>query len=426
MVVVEKLKQIWKIPDLRKSIIFVFTMLVIFRFAAHVPIPGVDTLALKDFFGSNQFLGLMNMFSGGGMENFSIVMLGIAPYITAAIIIELLTVVVPKLEELTKEGESGYQKINQYTRLLTVPLAIVQSIGMITLLRQSSRQIIGNMSSFQMITTITTITAGTVFLMWIGELISEKQIGNGISLLIFAGIISHIPQSVKRTIAIFDTTQLINIVILLVLAIIMIISIIIVTEGYRKLSISYARQIRGNKTYGGMDSHLPVKVNQAGMIPIIFAISVVLFPPMVAQFFMKAKSAFLVNSAQFVVTLFQNQVFYAIIYFLLVVGFTYFYTAIIFHPDQISENLQRQGAFIPGIRPGRPTAEYIDWVNNRIMLAGAMFLGLVAIFPLMIQPFIHMETLMISGASMLIVVGVVVEIMEAVNAQLVMREYEEF
>ncbi|OGF21246.1 preprotein translocase subunit SecY [Candidatus Falkowbacteria bacterium RBG_13_39_14] len=424
--IIDKLKQIFKIPDLKKSILFVLAMLVIFRFAAHVPMPGVDAGALKEFFSANQFLGLLNMFSGGGMENFSVVLLGIGPYITAAIIVELLTVVIPKLEELSKEGESGYQKINQYTRLLTVPLAALQAVAMITLLKQSSRQIIGQMGLLQFLTTIVTVTAGTVFLMWIGELISEKQIGNGISLLIFAGIVSHLPQAVKQTIAIFDKTQIINLAILAAIAAGMIIAIIAVTEGYRKIPISYARQIRGNKTYGGMESSLPIKVLQAGMIPIIFAISVVLFPPMIAQFFLRAKSAFFVNSAQFVTSLFQNQAFYAAIFFLLVVGFTYFYTAIVFHPDQMAENLQRQGAFIPGIRPGKPTALYIDFVSNRIMLGGSLFLGLVAILPIGIQQFIHVSTLMVSGASLLIIVGVVIEIMEAINAQLVMREYEEF
>ncbi|MFH0856546.1 MAG: preprotein translocase subunit SecY [bacterium] len=424
--VTEKIKQIFKIPDLRKSIFFVLAMLVIFRFAAHIPIPGVDVAALKDFFSNNQFMGLMNIFSGGGMENFSIVLLGIGPYITAAIIVELLTVVIPKLEELSKEGESGYQKINQYTRLLTVPLAILQAIGMITLLRQSPRHIIGDMGIFQLITTISTVTAGTIFLMWIGELISEKQIGNGISLLIFAGIVSHIPQTVKQTAAVFDNTQIFSLLFLAAVAILMIIAIVIVSEGYRKIEISYARQIKGNKTYGGMDSHLPIKVTQAGMIPIIFAISVVLFPPMIAQFFVRSKSVFIVSAAEFVIRLFQNQLFYGIIFFLLIVGFTYFYTAIIFHPDQMAENLQRQGAFIPGIRPGKPTAEYINYINNRLMLGGALFLGFVAVLPLILQSFLNIKTLMVSGASLLIVVGVVIEIMDAVNAQLVMREYEEF
>lgn len=427
--IIDKIKQIFKIPDLKKSIFFVLGMIVIFRFAAHIPMPGVDVRALKDFFGSNQFLGLMNMFSGGGMENFSVVMLGIAPYITAAIIIELLTVVVPKLEELTKEGESGYQKINQYTRLLTVPLAIMQSIGMIALLRQSSRNIIGNIGTFQLITTIATITAGTIFMMWIGELISEKQIGNGISLLIFAGIVSHLPEAIKRTIAVsygnVTLELLMSFAILLAITVFMIVAIIIVTEGYRKLSISYARQIRSNKTYGGMDSHLPIKVNQSGMIPIIFAVSIIVFPPMVAEFFKNAKASFIANSANFITSLFQNQIFYIVFFFLLVVGFTYFYTSIIFHPDQMAENLQRQGAFIPGIRPGKPTADHISYVNSRIMLGGALFLGFVAVLPLMLQPFLDFKNLMVSGASLLIIVGVVIEIMEAINAQLVMREYEE-
>lgn len=424
--ILDKIKQIFKIPDLKKSILFVFAMFVIFRLTAHIPIPGVNASALKDFFRSNEFLGLMNIFSGGGMENFSIMMLGIAPYITAAIIIELLTVVIPKLEEMTKEGEAGHQRINQYTRLLAVPLAILQSLGMITLLRHSSRQIMPSVGALQLVAIISTITAGTIFLMWIGELISEKQIGNGISLLIFAGIISHIPQALKQTIATFNPSQIINLLILFVLFLFTIVAIVTVTEGYRKLQVSYARQIRGNRTYGGMDSFLPIKVNQAGMIPIIFAVSVILFPPMIAQFLLYFKNNFIVSISNCIISLFQNQIFYGVLYFLLVVGFTYFYTAIVYHPDKIAENLQRQGAFLPGIRPGKPTAEYIDKVNNRIMLGGALFLGLIAVLPIILQPILNIKTMMISGASLLIVVGVVIEIMEAINAQLAMRDYEEF
>ncbi|PIP18107.1 MAG: preprotein translocase subunit SecY [Parcubacteria group bacterium CG23_combo_of_CG06-09_8_20_14_all_35_9] len=421
-----KLIQIWKIKDLRKSILFVLAILIVFRITAHIPIPGVNLESLRKFFESNEILGLMNIFSGGGMSNFSVAMLGLGPYITASIIFQLLTMIIPSLEELAKEGETGYQKINQYTRLLTVPLAALQAYGMISLLRASSQTIIVQMGSLELLTAVITITAGSIFLMWIGELITEKKIGNGISLLIFAGIVAVIPESLQRAIILFDPSQITSFVTFAAIAIITVVGIVAVAEAQRHILVSYARRVRGTRMYGGMNTYLPIKVNQAGMIPIIFAISIIMFPPMVAQFFMQAKSMWITLASRFVIDVFQNQLFYGIIYFLLVVAFTYFYTFIVFHPDRIAENLQKQGGFIPGIRPGRPTARYLNMVTNRIVLTGALFLGLVAILPLLMRAVTGTQMLAISGASLLIVVGVVIETVKQIESQLTMRDYEGF
>ncbi|MCU0679233.1 MAG: preprotein translocase subunit SecY, partial [Planctomycetes bacterium] len=281
---IEKLIQIWRAKDLRQSIIFVLSMLLIFRFAAHIPIPGVNVTALKDLFASNQILGLLNIFSGGSMQNFSIVMMGVAPYITSSIIFQLLAMIIPKLEEMQKE-ESGRHKITMWTRWLTVPLAALQAFGMITLLQRSTPDLIVDFSALKMFTMITTIVAGTIFLMWLGELITEKKIGNGISLLIFSGIVADLPRAVQQIIVTFDPSQLFMILGFLAIAIFTVIGVVVITEGQRNVPVQYAKQIRGNRMYGGTSTHLPLRVNMAGVIPIIFAISVVLFPPMIAQFF---------------------------------------------------------------------------------------------------------------------------------------------
>ncbi len=420
-----KIRQIWKIPDLRKDILFVLAMLALFRFLAHVPLPGVDSESLKDFFQSNAILGLINIFSGGAMENFSVVMLGVAPYITASIIFQLLVMIVPRLEEIQKEGEAGQKKISQYTRFLTVPLAILQAYAMISLFRQGGQNIITNTSAFALVSTVIAATAGTVFLMWIGELISERKVGNGISLLIFAGIIAGMPSYIRQTMVSYDPTQLLTIVALLVIGVVTVAGIVFITEGQRKVPVSYARRIRGMRQYGGVNTYLPLKVNQAGVIPIIFAIALLLIPPMVAQFFAGSGNAFIAGAAQFIVDLFQNQIFYAGFYFSLVVAFTYFYTSVVFHPQQIAENLQKQGGFIPGIRPGPNTSTYLTNVSNRIMLAGALFLGSIAIMPIVLQAFTGMQSVvMIGGTSILILVSVVIETIKQVESQVTMREYD--
>ena len=421
---VDKIIQIFKIRDLRKSILYVLAMLVVFRIAAHIPVPGVNVENLKEFFASNQILGLINIFSGGGMENFSVVALGVAPYITASIIFQLLVMIIPKLEEISKE-QGGHQKINKWTRWLTVPLAALQGYGMITILRQqSSFEIIGDLSLFNLTTTIITITAGSVFLMWIGELISEKNIGNGISLLIFAGIIAALPGIVQRSIAVFDPSQIATMLTFAVIAVVTIVGVVIINEGTRNVPVSYARHVRGNRMYGGVNTHLPLRVNMAGVIPIIFAISLILFPPMIANFFLHAKTQILVKIAEFTIQAFQNQLIYGILYFVFVFGFTYFYTAVIFHPQQIAENLQKQGGFIPGIRPGKNTEEYLAKVTSRIIFTGALFLGLIAVLPLIVQGFSGGLNLVIGGTSLLIVVSVVIETVKQIESQMTMRDYE--
>lgn len=421
----EKIQQIWKVNDLRNSILFVLGMLVIFRLVAHIPIPGINIIALRRFFESNQILGLMNVFSGGTMENFSVVMLGVAPYITSSIIFQLLSMVIPSLEEMSKEGESGQQKINQYTRILSIPLALLQSYGMIMLLRNSSQGIITDLSALRLVTTMLTVTAGTVFLMWLGELITEKKIGNGISLLIFAGIVAALPKKLQQFSVTFDQSQLIQVIVFIIITVITVIGVVFINEGQRNIPVTYARQSRG-QSFGGLNSHLPLRVNMAGVIPIIFAISLILFPSMIAQFFMNAKTAWVANLAHGTVNLFNNTTFYGIAYFVLVVGFTYFYTAIVFHPQKIAENLQKQGGFIPGIRPGQHTATYLQYITNRILLAGALFLGAIAILPLIMHNVTNNQAMAIGGTSILIVVSVVIETVKQIESQLTMREYDKF
>ncbi|MFH2063409.1 MAG: preprotein translocase subunit SecY [bacterium] len=419
------LQRIWKTKDLRYSVLFVLLMLVIFRGAAHIPIPGVDTEALKEFFAQNQVLGLFNVFSGGTMESFSIVALGVGPYITASIIFQLLAMIVPRLEEMQKDGQAGQEKINQYTRLLTVPLALLQGYAMITLLRQTGNGIISpSVDLFQMAMMAMVMTTGTVFLMWIGELISERKIGNGISIMILAGIISSLPTTLQQALVTYDSSQIVVWVAYAAIALLTIAGVVLISEGQRNIPVVYAKQMRGTRSYGGAETFLPLRVNMAGVIPIIFAISIILLPSMVGQFFVRAKTEWLATAAQKTIEIFQNQLIYGILYFVLVFGFTYFYTAVIFHPDRVAENLQKQGGYVPGVRPGRPTAEFIQRTINRIMPAGAFFLAAIAVLPLIMQESLGTQTMVIGGTSLLIVVSVVIEIVNQINSQLTMREYE--
>jgi len=420
----EKIRQIWQIKDLRNNLIFVIAMLVIFRIASHIPLPGINLANLKDLFSRNEMLGMLNILSGGAMANFSIVAMGVAPYITASIIMQLLTMIFPKLEELSKEGSSGYQKINQYSRLLTVPLALLQSYGMIMIFRQSSQSIVSFSSKFDLIRMLVVMSAGTMFLMWLGELITEKKIGNGISLIIFAGIVERLPVSLQQAIATFSKEQLINMAVLLFLALITVAGVVIITEAQRNIPVTYARRIRGNRMYGGMDTYLPLRVNQAGMIPIIFAISIVLFPGLIGQLMTRSGSGLVAGIGRILANFTQNQLIYGITYFILVVAFTYFYTSIIFHPIQIADNLQKQGGFVPGLRPGQPTAKYLSNVSNRIMLAGALSLGLIAVLPIITQNLFKMSAFVVGGAAILIVVSVVLETVKQIQAQISMHEYE--
>ena len=420
-----KVIQIFKIKDLRNRIFFVLSLLVAFRFMATIPVPGVDVLRLKSFFEDNQLFGLLNIFSGGAMSNLSIVMLGVGPYITASIIMQLLTMLIPALKELYhEEGEIGRQKFNQYTRYLTVPLAALQGYGLLVLLR--NQEIITTQSNLVFFSSIFAVTAGSMFLMWLGELITEKNIGNGISLLIFAGIVSSLPVDLKQTLVTYDPSMFFTYIAFVAMSIIVIAGVIIVTEGERAIPIAYAKRIRGNRIFGGSMAHLPLRVNQAGVIPIIFALSILLFPQLIAQVIGGFDILWLSQIARSSAVFLQNQFVYGSFYFILVILFTYFYTAITFDPDQISQNLQKQGGFIPGIRPGNSTAEFIKRILNRVVLIGAIFLGVIAVLPIIVQYFTGIATLTIGGTALLIVVSVVLESMKQIKSQLVMREYEGF
>lgn len=421
----EKITQIFKIKQLRNKILFVVALLAVFRIAAAIPLPGVDTNQLKQLFEGNQFLGLLNIFSGGGLSNISIALLGVGPYITSSIIMQLLTMIVPKLEQLYKEeGEAGRQKFNMWTRWITIPLAGLQAFSMIALLR--SQNVIGNLNSFEMFSIIVIATTGTIFLMWLGELMTEKGIGNGVSMIIFAGIVASLPGGVTQLFSTFDSTQFFTYLLFGIISIITIAGVVLVTEGQRNIPVSYAKRIRGNKMYGGVSTHLPLRVNQAGVIPIIFAISIMLFPGMIANFLMQVKNETVVSVATFINSVFQNQLFYGVFYFILVVAFTYFYTAVVFDPNKISENLQKQGGYIPGIRPGKNTAEYLYRIMNRITLTGSLFLGLIAVLPLIVKAFSGINSMAIGGTSILIVVSVVIETVKQIESQMVMRDYEGF
>lgn len=419
----DKIVHAWKIKDLRNKILFVLGLLVIFRITAHIPIPGINAENLRRFLEGNQILGLLNVFSGGTLENFSIIMLGVSPYITSSIIFQLLAMVVPSLEELSKEGESGQKRINMYTRLATVPLALLQAYGMIKLLGNSQYQIISGLDIWRMLAVMLVVTAGTVFLMWLGELITEQGVGNGISLLIFAGIVAALPRTLQTAIVNYNPSDLYTYIMFAAIAVATVIGVVIISEGQRNIPVSYAKQVRGNKMYGGNTTHLPLRVNMAGVIPIIFAISIILFPTMVAQFFVNG-TGYLASFARFTVSLFNNQLFYGVLYFLLVFGFTYFYTAVIFHPQKIAENLQRQGGFIPGIRPGKQTEEYLGHTMNRLIFVGALFLGLIAILPLILRFFTGTESLAIGGTSLLIVVSVAIETAKQIDSQITIHEYD--
>lgn len=423
----DKVIQVFKIKDLRNKILFVLAVLIIFRITANIPVPGIDVERLRQFFSNNQLFGLLNIFTGGAMSNLSISMLGLGPYITATIIMQLLTMIFPALEAIYKEeGEAGRQKFNQYGRILTVPLAILQSYGMLTLL--SHQGILGSLSAMQWITSITVITAGAVFLMWLGELISEKGIGNGVSLLIFAGIVSSVPISIRELAVTYDASKIPSYLAFFAIALVITASVVIITEGRRNIPVSYAKRVRGNKMYGGVSTYLPLNVNPAGVIPIIFALSIMLFPGMVAGFLSASSVGWLASFAQIISGLFENPWFYGITYFALVVMFTYFYTAVTFDPKNVANNLQKMGGFIPGIRPGKPTSAFLYFILNRVLLFGAISLGLIAVLPSIIQGATGITAFgfAIGGTALLIVVSVVLETIRQINSQLTMRDYEGF
>jgi len=418
--------QVFKIPDLRKKILFVLGIFVVFRLMANIPMPGIDIENLKAFFEQFQVFGLLNLFTGGTLANLSIVMLGLGPYITATIIMQLLTMIFPQMEKMYKEeGEAGKRKFNQYGRILTVPLGILQGYAMLTLLQRQGA--IGALSLTTTLSAVITVAAGCVFLMWLGELVTERGIGNGVSLLIFAGIIAGVPASIRETIVKWDPSQLPAYLLFFGMALLITAGVVMINEGRRNIPVSYAKRVRGMRMYGGVSTYLPLNVNPAGVIPIIFALSLMLFPGMIANFL--AGTPGMVGSiAQYVGDLFENAWIYGILYFLLVCLFTYFYTAVTFDPKSIASNLQKMGGFIPGIRPGESTANFLYYILNRILLIGALFLGSIAVLPSVIGGVtgVTVFSFLIGGTALLIVVSVVLETMRQINAQLQMREYETF
>jgi preprotein translocase subunit SecY len=410
-------------PDLRRKLLITAVILFVFRLVAHIPAAGIDRTSLQALFYGSPLLSLLDVFSGGTLANFSIMALGLNPYINASIILQLLGYVIPSLEELQKEGDYGREKIDQYTRFLTVPLSAVQAFGMYALLK--SQGIIQTFSPLALISLILTMTAGTIFAVWLGELITEYGFSNGVSILIFAGIVARLPVTLFQSAATIQTQDLLKTGVFLVLAIVIVGLIVFMNEAVRQIPIGYAR--RGAKGTSGTSSYLPLRLNQAGVIPIIFAVSLVLMPTMLSQVLAGVTNPKIAGLVNFLTTTFSpRSLIYNAIYFLLVVGFTYFYTAVVFNPQKISENLQKNGGFIPGIRPGLQTSNYLSFVLNRITLVGAVFLGLIAILPSFFQNMIGVANLAIGGTGILIVVSVVLEITRELESQLVMRRYEGF
>ncbi|MCX6759290.1 MAG: preprotein translocase subunit SecY [Candidatus Nealsonbacteria bacterium] len=422
----QKIIQIFKTPDLRNKILFVLGIFIVFRLMANIPMPGISAEKMREFFEANQIFGLLNLFTGGALDKLSIIMLGLGPYITATIIIQLLTMIFPALEKIYKEeGEEGREKFNQYGRILAIPLGFLQGYAMLTLFQRQG--IIETLPLGLIITSILTITAGTIFLMWLGELISEKGIGNGVSLLIFAGIISDIPNNIRQMLLTWDPAKIPSYLFFFAMALIIIAGVVLINEGRRNIPVSYAKRVRGNKMYGGASTYLPLNINPAGVIPIIFALSIMLFPSMIANF-LGGVGGIVGSIAQGVGRAFENMWFYSILYFILVVLFTYFYTAVTFDPKAVSSNLQKMGGFIPGIRPGESTANFMYYILNRVLLVGALFLGTIAIMPSIIGAItgVMVFKFLIGGTALLIVVSVVLDVMRQINAQLQMREYETF
>ncbi|MDO8493228.1 MAG: preprotein translocase subunit SecY [bacterium] len=418
-----KISLVWNDKELRGRVLFVLAMLVLFRFISNIPIPGVDILRLKALFSSNQFFGLLNVFSGGGLNNLSIMMLGVGPYITSSIIMQLLTMIFPSMKEMyQEEGEAGRRKFAQYSRILSVPLAMLQAFGFLALLSKQG-VISASLGSLEHASNVFIITAGSVLLMWIGELINEYGIGNGVSLIIFSGIVSQIPTTLSQMYFQFDATQIPLYLAFLFVAVVTIAAVVVITEAERPIPVTYAKRVRGSKVYGGTSTYIPLRLNQAGVIPIIFALSILLFPQMIAGFLASVDNATVAKIASLLLAAVSNQMVYGGAYFLLVILFTYFYTAVTFDPDQMADNLQKGGAFIPGVRPGHPTSEYIGKIITRLTLFGSVFLGFIAILPLIMTAVTGNQSLAIGGTALLIVVSVVVELIKQVDAQVAMREY---
>ena len=409
--------------SLRSRLLFVAGALLISRLLATIPIPGIDAIKLSNFFSGSQFLGFLDIFSGGGLSNFSIVMLGVGPYITGSIIMQLLTMMVPRLKAMyQEEGEIGRRKFTQYSRLITVPIAFVQGFSFIVLLQKSG--VITNFSSMDMFVNMMVIVAGAVIMMWIGEMMTEFGIGNGTSLLIFAGIVSRLPSALSQMSLSFSTSQIPMYLLFTGVSLLVIYAVVFITEAERPVPVTYAKRIRGSKVYGGVSTYLPLRVNQAGVIPIIFAMSILLFPQMIFKFLSQVATNDVVKTVAGSLNDFvSNSWVHAISYFILVFLFTFFYTAVSFDPDSISKNLQQNGAFVPGVRPGQSTSDYLAKVLTRITLVGALFLGIIAVLPLVVKSMTGISSIAVGGTALLIVVSVVIDLIKKIEAQITMREY---
>ncbi len=401
---------------------FVVAALVLFRVLASIPIPGIDTFRLEEFFSNNQFFGLLNIFSGGGLANLSIVMLGVGPYITASIIMQLLTIIFPSLKAMyQEEGTAGRKKFSQYSRLLSIPLAILQSYAFLFIL--VGQGIVEQPSFVEMIVNVLIISAGSILLMWIGELVTEFGIGNGVSLIIFAGIVASLPSTLAQLAFTFDPSQIPLLVAFVAAAVAVVYGVVVISEAERPVPVTYAKRVRGNKLYGGVSTYLPLRLNQAGVIPIIFALSIILFPQLILDFASRSSVTWLASAATALLTIPGGTIMYALFYFLLVFMFTYFYTAITFDPNTLATNLQKNGAFVPGVRPGNQTAEYLGKVITRITMVGALFLGVIAVLPLIMQVLTGIAALAIGGTALLIVVSVLLDLVRKIDAQVSLREY---
>lgn len=420
------LQDILRTPDLRNKILFTLGVIFVYRLFSHIPIPGVDSDALANLFSTSQLLQLLDLFTGGTLLNFSIIALGLNPYINASIIMQLLGIIVPKIEELQKEGEYGRQKINQYTRYITVPLAFIQSYAVLVFLKQGGTGVVGNLNILETIAVMVTMTAGTMFLMWLGELITEQGIGNGISMIIFVGIVARLPVVLGQAGSIISADNLLTFAALLLAGLLIIMGVVIGTEGQRKILVQYAKRVRGNRLYGGQTTYLPIRINQAGVIPIIFAVSLILLPGILGQLLTGAQNQILKQIGEWGTTFSQNVPIYSAIYFIMVVVFTYFYTSIVFNPTKVSDEIKKYGGFIPGIRPGKATADYLAFISNRITLVGAVFLGTIAIMPFVLQEITKISVVAFGGTGLLIVVSVVLETTKQLESQLIMRSYEGF
>lgn len=412
----------FKDGGIRKRIIFTISILILFRFLSSIPIPGIDVAKLTQLLTNNQFLGLLNIFSGGGLSQLSIIMLGVGPYITSSIIMQLLTIMSPRLKVMyQEEGAAGRAKFAQYSRLISVPLAVIQGYAFLALFQ--SQGIISHLTTVEFVANMAVITGGSLLLMWLGEIVSEFGIGNGVSLIIFGGIVAALPTYVSQALVAFDVSQIPLYIAFLIASIAVVLGVVIVTEAERPIPVTYAKRVRGNKVYGGVSTYLPLRVNQAGVIPIIFALSILLFPQMIFNFLSHVSNAMVSSISIKILSLLANSWFYAISYFILVFLFTYFYTAVTFDPNALSTNLQKNGAFIPGVRPGESTSVYIAKILTRITLVGATFLGFIAVLPLIMKEVTGITSLAIGGTALLIIVSVVLDLIKKIDAQLSMREY---